>query len=59
MAVFEYRGLLVASGKTVHDVRDADNPKALRAMLKREGILLTEANEVNRAKNASSSGASP
>ena len=23
MAVFEYRGLLVASGKTVHDVRDA------------------------------------
>jgi hypothetical protein len=56
MAVFEYRGLLVASGKTVHDVRDADNPKALRAMLKREGILLTEANEVNRAKNASSGG---
>jgi general secretion pathway protein F len=56
MAVFEYRGLLVASGKTVHDVRDADNPKALRAMLKREGVLLTEANEVNRAKNASSGG---
>lgn len=56
MAVFEYRGLLAATGKTVHDVRDADNPKALRAQLKREGILLTEATEVNRAKNASSGG---
>ena len=56
MAVFEYRGLLAATGKTVHDVRDADNPKALRAQLKREGILLTEATEVNRAKNAASSG---
>jgi general secretion pathway protein F len=56
MAVFEYRGLLAATGKTVHDVRDADNPKALRAQLKREGILLTEATEVNRAKSASSGG---
>ncbi len=55
MAVFEYRGLLVASGKTVHDVRDADNPKALRAMLKREGVLLTEASEVNRKKAAAQS----
>lgn len=55
MAVFEYRGLLAATGKTVHDVRDADNPKALRAQLKREGILLTEATEVNRAKSASTS----
>lgn len=56
MAVFEYRGLAVATGKTVHDVRDADNPKALRAMLKREGILLTEASEVNRAKASASGG---
>lgn len=45
MAVFVYRGLLVASGKQVSGVRDADNPKGLRAALKREGILLTEANE--------------
>lgn len=45
MAVFVYRGLLVASGKQVSGVRDADNPKVLRAALKREGILLTEANE--------------
>ena len=52
MAVFEYRGLLAATGKTVHDVRDADNPKALRAQLKREGILLTEATEVNQIGRA-------
>jgi general secretion pathway protein F len=45
MAVFEYRGLLVASGKPVKGVRDAENAKVLRAALKREGILLTEAAE--------------
>src|SRR5215472_16547259 len=45
MAVFEYRGILAASGKTVHGVRDADNAKVLRATLKREGILLTNASE--------------
>jgi len=45
MAVFAYRGLVVATGKTVSDVRDAANLKALRAALKREGVLLTEATE--------------
>ena len=45
MAVFEYRGILAASGKQVHGVRDADNAKSLRAVLKREGILLTSAQE--------------
>lgn len=45
MAVFEYRGILSASGKNVHGVRDADNAKVLRAVLKREGILLTNARE--------------
>src|SRR6185436_14893681 len=45
MAVFEYRGILVSNGKNVHGVRDADNPKVLRAALKREGILLTSASE--------------
>jgi general secretion pathway protein F len=45
MAVFEYRGLLVASGKAVKGVRDAENAKMLRSALKREGILLTEAAE--------------
>ena len=50
MAVFVYRGLLVASGKQVSGVRDADNPKVLRSALKREGILLTEANEETNKK---------
>jgi general secretion pathway protein F len=45
MAVFEYRGLVAASGKQVHGVRDADNAKVLRAILKREGVLLTSATE--------------
>jgi general secretion pathway protein F len=45
MAVFVYRGLIVASGKQTSGVRDADNPKVLRAQLKREGILLTDAQE--------------
>lgn len=45
MAVFVYRGLQVASGKQVSGVRDADNAKVLRAQLKREGVLLTDAQE--------------
>jgi len=52
MAVFEYRGILAASGKNVHGVRDADNAKALRALLKREGILLTSAHEELRGRAA-------
>lgn len=50
MAVFVYTGLAVASGKKVSGVRDADNPKILRAQLKREGVLLTEATEEKRNK---------
>jgi general secretion pathway protein F len=50
MAVWVYSGLAVSSGKKVSGVRDADNPKMLRAALKREGILLTEAAEEKRGK---------
>jgi general secretion pathway protein F len=56
MAVFEYKGLLIASGKSTHGVRDADNPKALRALLKREGILLTEAQEESSARKKKGDG---
>jgi len=45
MAVFEYRGIQIASGKPVKGYRDADNAKSLRAVLRRDGVLLTEANE--------------
>ena len=40
MPAFEFRGLNKA-GKEIVGVRDADNEKALRAGLKREGIFLT------------------
>jgi general secretion pathway protein F len=49
MAVFEYRGLLVATGKPTKGVRDAENAKALRSALKREGVMLTEAHEGSSA----------
>jgi general secretion pathway protein F len=51
MAVFEYRGILAASGKHVQGVRDADNPRTLRATLKREGVLLTNAHESQGARS--------
>ena len=50
MAVFEYSGILATSGKNVRGVRDADNAKVLRAVLKREGILLTAAREEVKAR---------
>ncbi|HZU84165.1 MAG TPA: type II secretion system F family protein [Polyangiaceae bacterium] len=50
MAVFEYRGIVATNGKQVQGVRDADNAKALRAVLKREGILLTGAHETVKSR---------
>lgn len=44
MPVFSYRGF-DARGKVVSGVKDADNLRALRATLKRDGVLLTEAKE--------------
>lgn len=50
MAVFEYSGLVALSGKQVRGFRDADNAKLLRAVLKREGVLLVHAAEDTRGK---------
>jgi general secretion pathway protein F len=50
VAVFEYRGILIGSGKATKGVRDAENAKALRGLLRREGILLTNATEEKKAK---------
>ena len=50
MAVFEYKGIEVASGKAVKGYRDADSPKALRGLLRREGILLTLATPESERK---------
>lgn len=41
MPVFEYKGLNEA-GKPLKGVRDADSAKTLRALLRKEGIFLTE-----------------
>jgi general secretion pathway protein F len=54
MAVFEFRGIQIASGKPVKGFRDADNPKTLRALLRREGVLLTLATEESEQKTKKS-----
>jgi general secretion pathway protein F len=50
VAVFEYRGILVGTGKPVKGVRDAENPKVLRAALRKEGVMLTSATEERGAE---------
>ena len=50
MAFFEYRGILVGTGKPTKGVRDAENAKALRAALRKDGVLLTSATEEKQAK---------
>jgi len=41
MAVFEYKGLN-AAGKTETGMKEADSPKTLRALLRKDGIFLTD-----------------
>ena len=50
MSVFEYRGIVVGTGKPIKGVRDAENPKALRAALRKDGVLLTVATEGKAAE---------
>lgn len=45
MAVFEFTGIAEAGGKSVKGYRDAENLRALRAVLRKEGVLLTSAQE--------------
>lgn len=52
MAVFEYRGIFIGTGKPAKGVRDAENAKTLRSVLRKEGILLTNAAEEKQAKEA-------
>src|SRR6266496_2025111 len=46
MPVFSYKGF-DSRGKAVSGVKDADNLRALRVNLKRDGILITEAKEAS------------
>jgi general secretion pathway protein F len=48
MAVYAYKGL-DARGKSVKGIRDAESAKALRNVLKRDGILATEVLEQSEA----------
>ena len=41
MAVYTYKGV-DAAGKNVKGVQDAESPKALRALLRRDGVLATQ-----------------
>jgi general secretion pathway protein F len=56
MAVFEYRGILVTSGKPTKGFRDAENAKSLRSSLRKDGVLLTVATET-KAASAGGAGA--
>ena len=49
MAVFQWQGI-DASGKDVKGIRDADNPRLLRVVLRREGILATAIEEEGVAR---------
>jgi general secretion pathway protein F len=51
MAVYEFRGIQVATGKPVKGFRDADNAKSLRGVLRKEGVLLTLATEENKKQD--------
>ena len=41
MPVFEYRGLNEA-GKTINGLKEADSPKVLRSVLRKDGVYLTD-----------------
>jgi len=49
MAVYAWRGVN-AAGKDVKGVDDADNPKALRVTLRRQGVLVTSVEQESAAK---------
>ena len=53
MAIYAYKGI-DARGKSVKGIRDADSPKALRNVLKRDGVLPTEILERSEAARKSS-----
>jgi general secretion pathway protein F len=57
VAVYAYKGL-DARGKTVTGAKDAESPKALRALLKKDGIIVTECAEARAGKTMAASAAS-
>jgi general secretion pathway protein F len=49
MPIFAYKGV-DSRGKAVSGAKDADSPKGLRALLRREGIVVTDVSEARAGK---------
>jgi len=58
VAVYEYSGVSATTGKAVKGLKDAENVKALRTLLRRDGVLLTTASEERQAKERRGQGLS-
>ena len=52
MPIYAYKGVN-NSGKSVNGTREAESPKAIKLLLRREGIFLTEFNEAGPVKKKS------
>lgn len=50
MAVYEFKGLN-AAGKTITGLKEADSPKTLRTLLKKEGVFLTDVTGQSEGKS--------
>jgi general secretion pathway protein F len=55
MPVFAYKGV-DARGKVISGAKDADSPKGLRALLRREGVIVTEVAEAKGGRVTASAG---
>ena len=53
MALWAFKGL-DTRGKSVNGVREADTPKLLRALLRRDGVIVTDVAEARDGKSAKS-----
>lgn len=55
MPVFSYKGV-DGRGKAIAGTKDADTPKMLRALLRREGVLVTQVTEARGGAGSSAAG---
>ena len=56
MPLFAYKGI-DAAGRAINGTREADGPKGLRQLLRRESVFLTEVREVKAGDKATQRGA--
>jgi general secretion pathway protein F len=55
MPIFEYKGVN-DSGKSVEGIREADSPKGLRALLRKEGVFLSEVTAEQQKQDRAAAG---